>query len=70
MNVNDKISKTEITKNFVDKKNRTQPIENTEIETVDIDQLNQKQPRLGFWKSLLEVIALIKFIDEEDPERY
>ncbi|BAY07917.1 hypothetical protein [Calothrix sp. NIES-2098] len=70
MKVNDNISKTEINKDFVNEKASTQSIETSERETVDIDKLDRKHPILRFWKSLQEVKALIKFIDEEDPERY
>ncbi|BAY65985.1 hypothetical protein NIES22_60980 [Calothrix brevissima NIES-22] len=47
----------------------TQSIKNTIIQAVNINNQNQEQPRLGFWKSLQEIIQLIRFIDDEEPGR-
>ncbi|BAY89679.1 MULTISPECIES: hypothetical protein [unclassified Tolypothrix] len=75
MNLQDKGLKTHLRENFaneeVSNNNLTfhnQRLENPEQPTLNEDP-DQEQPRLGFWKSLLEIIQLIKFIDDEEPGR-
>ncbi|MBD2169379.1 hypothetical protein H6G04_34015 [Calothrix membranacea FACHB-236] len=75
MNIQDKGLKTHHIENFANEEMsnsnlifHNQKLENPELQTVN-DSSNEEQPRLGFWKSLLEIIQLIKFIDDEEPGR-
>ncbi|BAY30677.1 hypothetical protein NIES2107_25250 [Nostoc carneum NIES-2107] len=75
MNLQDKGLKTHLRENFaneeVSNSNLTfhnQRLDNPEQPTLN-EEPDQEQPRLGFWKSLLEIIQLIKFIDDEEPGR-
>ncbi|QIR35612.1 hypothetical protein HCG51_01800 [Tolypothrix sp. PCC 7910] len=75
MNIQDKGLKTHLRENFANEEMsnsnlifQNQKLENPKLPTLNED-LDQEQPRLGFWKSLLEIIQLIKFIDDEEPGR-
>ncbi|BAY99267.1 hypothetical protein NIES37_32460 [Tolypothrix tenuis PCC 7101] len=75
MNIQDKGLKTHLKENFANEEmsNSNLVFQNQRLENPELPKLNeepdQEQPRLGFWKSLLEIIQLIKFIDDEEPGR-